>query len=80
LGLKVERRNIDFDKEIGTWSEVGAVGTAVVITPVESLQKGDKVHAFNKANVLQKLHDRLLDIQRGDSPDVHGFMRDLKLT
>ena len=31
--MEVEAREIDFDKEIGNFSEVGASGTAVVLSP-----------------------------------------------
>mmetsp|Transcript_70267 Transcript_70267/g.187145 ORF Transcript_70267/g.187145 Transcript_70267/m.187145 type:complete len:366 (+) Transcript_70267:20-1117(+) len=75
FGMAVERRDIDFEAEVDTWQEVGAVGTAVVITPIESLQRGDKVHSFSAPETLQKLHDRYLEIQRGELPDNHGWMR-----
>merc|ERR1712203_1064271 len=37
IGLTVERRAIDFDAEVDSFREVGAVGTAVVVTPIESI-------------------------------------------
>merc|ERR1712039_1118957 len=41
MGLEVERRPIAFDDEVGTFDEVGAVGTAVVVTPVGSITRGE---------------------------------------
>ena len=43
-GIKVEQRPIDFEEEVGTFVEAGAVGTAVIITPVNRIVRGSKVH------------------------------------
>lgn len=64
--------------ELPEFSEVGACGTAVVITPIHKLVRGDKVYKFgdgkNCGKVLQKLYDSLTLIQRGESPDTYGWM------
>lgn len=75
LGLKVERRPIDFKAEVGTFDEVGAVGTAVVVTPIASLTYGSEKWSFKAPNVLQKLHEKVRKIQDGDEEDTHGFLR-----
>jgi branched-chain amino acid aminotransferase len=75
MGYVVERRPIDFDKEAGTFTEVGAVGTAVVVTPIKSIARGDKVFEYDEPNVLQKLHDQVRAIQVGEAEDTHGWMR-----
>jgi len=77
MGLTVERRKIDFDEEVETFLEVGAVGTAVVITPIGSIQRGSKKHVFNPPDTLQKLHDKVRAIQVGDAEDPHGWMREV---
>jgi branched-chain amino acid aminotransferase len=80
MGMTVERRPIDFDKEVSTFVEVGAVGTAVVVTPIKSITRGDKTYEFNAPDVLQKLHDTVRAIQVGDAKDVHGWLRPVSAT
>ncbi|OGR12496.1 MAG: branched chain amino acid aminotransferase, partial [Deltaproteobacteria bacterium RIFOXYB12_FULL_58_9] len=41
MGLTVERRRVDV-AELSEFAEVGACGTAVVVTPVESIRHGDQ--------------------------------------
>uniref|UniRef100_A0A6V0I6T2 Branched-chain-amino-acid transaminase n=1 Tax=Zooxanthella nutricula TaxID=1333877 RepID=A0A6V0I6T2_9DINO len=76
-GLQVERRRIDFDAEVANFGEVGAVGTAVVITAIKSITRGTTVHEFKAPDVLQKLHDAVRAIQVGEAPDTHGWLREL---
>jgi len=75
MGFTVERRPIDFNREASTFTEVGAVGTAVVVTPIKSITRGDSVYEYGEPNVLQKLHDQVRAIQVGDAEDTHGWMR-----
>lgn len=75
MGLTVERRPIDFEAEVDTFAEVGAVGTAVVLTPISSLMRGQKIWKFGKANILKKLYDQVRAIQHGEAPDPHGWRR-----
>lgn len=79
LGLTVERRRIDFDAEVDTFKEVGAVGTAVIITPIATITRGDKVHTFQAPETLQKLHDLVRAVQVKDAEDKHGWLREIKL-
>jgi branched-chain amino acid aminotransferase len=77
FGMKVERRSIRFE-ELETFAEVGACGTAAVITPVFSVTRGDRVYTFGKEKVagpvLTKLYRELQGIQYGDIEDRHGWM------
>jgi len=75
LGLTVERRKIDFDAEVSTFKEVGAVGTAVVVTPIASITRHGVKHEFEGQQTLQKIHDTVRGIQNGDLPDTHDWMR-----
>jgi len=77
MGLKVERRKIDFDAEVDSFKEVGAVGTGVVITVIESITRDSKVYKFEQSEVLQNMYNKLRAIQTGDEADVHGWMRDI---
>ena len=77
--LRVERRMIDFDAEVDTWSEVGAVGTAVVVTPIKSITKDGFCHEFNdEPKTLQLLHDYIRALQVGDETDRFGWLREVK--
>jgi branched-chain amino acid aminotransferase len=77
MGLTVERRPIDID-ELPDFKEVGACGTAAVITPVYSITRGDKVVTFGKENeageVLTRLFKEIQGIQYGEIEDKYGWM------
>jgi len=74
-GLEVERRPIEFLKEVESFDEVGAVGTAVVVTPVKSITMGTKTWEFKEPDMLQRLHDKMRRVQVAEDEDVHGFLR-----
>jgi len=79
LGITVERRAIDFEAEVETFAEVGAVGTAVVVTPIRSLTRGERTWQFQEAKTLQTLYERVRAVQQGDIEDRHGWMRKVPL-
>lgn len=79
MGLKVDRRPVPVE-ELETFEEVGACGTAAVISPigeVNDLDKG-KVYKFCKDGkpgpISKKLYDTLVGIQYGDVDDKHGWI------
>jgi branched-chain amino acid aminotransferase len=77
MGLTVERRPIDIE-ELPDFKEVGACGTAAVITPVYSITRGDRVFTFGKENeageVLTRLFKEIQGIQYGEIEDRYGWM------
>ncbi len=79
IGLEVERRPIPVE-ELETFEEVGACGTAAVISPVGNIvdQSSGKKMCFAKdgepGETSTKLYDRLLGIQLGDVEDQHGWV------
>lgn len=79
LGMKVERRPVSVD-ELSSFNEVGACGTAAVITPVRKIIDPDenKIYNYSKDNkpgpISTKLYDKLTAIQFGDEPDTHGWI------
>jgi branched-chain amino acid aminotransferase len=77
FGFKVERRNIPV-ASLDTFVEVGACGTAAVITPVYSLQFRDKTFTFGKPDkageTLTRLYKEIQGIQYGEIEDRHGWM------
>lgn len=77
FGLKVECRPIDFD-ELSNFREVGACGTAAVITPVHSITRGNKVFTFGKEDevgeTLVRIYKEIQGIQYGEIEDRYGWM------
>ena len=79
LDIPVECRPV-FKTELETFAEVGACGTAVVITPVSEIIHHDKVYKYNQENigpVSKKLYDRMTGIQYGRIADEHNWMVEL---
>lgn len=79
MGLQVEVRPIDFEAEVDNFAEVGAVGTAVVVTPIRSFTRGDKKWEMGKPKIVQELHDRVRSIQQGEAEDKHGWLHKIKI-
>jgi branched-chain amino acid aminotransferase len=81
FGMQVEKRPIPMS-ELADFSEVGACGTAAVITPVYSITFGDRVYTYgdeHKAGmILTKLFRQLQGIQYGEVPDTHRWMAPIK--
>ena len=76
VGMTVEVRPVPFD-EVGSFNEIGACGTAVVVTPVCEIRRGDTVIRVGSEQgcgpVLQKLYEIVQGIQYGERPDTHGW-------
>lgn len=83
MGMKVERRQVLIE-EIGSFDEVGACGTAAVISPIKMIQDRDtgKVYEYckdgNAGPVSTKLYNKLRAIQYGDEPDTHNWVHVIK--
>ena len=76
LGVVVERRPIRVE-ELADFAEVGALGTAVVITPVGRIFDGDKVYDYHLTEIgpgLKRLYDAMTGIQKGERPDIHNWL------
>lgn len=82
LGMTVERRPIPYS-EIKDFAAVAALGTAVVITPVWEITRGDEVIKISDpAEVhptLTKLYQTVQGIQYGELPDTHGWCHEVKV-
>jgi branched-chain amino acid aminotransferase len=78
LGMTVERRKIHVD-ELGDFDEVGACGTAAVISPIKRIvyDSTGKIYDYCKDGkpgpVSTKLYQMLQGIQYGDIADTHGW-------
>jgi branched-chain amino acid aminotransferase len=81
MGMIVERRPIEAS-ELESFNEVGAVGTAAVITPVNHIKFRDRIYTFGDGDepgpVIKKLYERLTKIQTGDLEDKFGWLKEVK--
>lgn len=78
LGLKVDQRSISVD-ELESFEEVGACGTAAVISPIGKIvdRVSGKEYLYCKDGkagpISTKLYESLQGIQYGDLEDKHGW-------
>jgi branched-chain amino acid aminotransferase len=76
MGMEVEQRPVSLD-EISGFDEAGCLGTAAVITPVESITWRGKEFMFAKGGKagpkVTELYKRLCAIQMGEGPDPYGW-------
>lgn len=81
MGYTIERRPIPVD-ELDEFDEVGAVGTAAIITPVSKVCYGDKEFCFgdcdNAGPTLTALYEKYRSIQLGESEDTYSWMYEVK--
>ena len=77
-GIDVQHRPVKID-EVSDMDEVVACGTAVVMTPIGSLQYGGKEIKISDREgfgpVMQGLYDEFRGIQTGDLPDSLNWMQ-----
>ncbi len=80
IGLKVETRKIPYE-EISDFEEVGACGTAAVISPIKGIYDADNDKWFKYGNQNDagewslKLYNKLRAIQYGEEPDKYGWVK-----
>ncbi|MCK4344581.1 MAG: branched-chain amino acid aminotransferase [Bacteroidales bacterium] len=78
MGMKTEIRKIPIE-ELNTFEEVGACGTAAVISPIKKIVDihTGKIFEYCKDGkpgpISLKLYQKLQAIQRGDEPDIYGW-------
>ncbi len=79
LGMKVEKRPVPID-ELSTFEEVGACGTAAVITPIRKIvdPQLNIIYEYCKDNkpgpVCTKLYNWITSIQSGTAEDKFGWI------
>ena len=79
LGLTVEERPIPVE-ELESFEEVGACGTAAVISPICAIDDRDNNQIYtyckdgNAGPISTKLYQKLQAIQFGDEPDIHCWV------
>jgi len=76
-GFKVIKGPIALE-ELDQFIEVGACGTAAVITPIYSITRGEKQWTFGTPNeagkTLKKLYEHLQGVQYGEREDKYGWL------
>jgi len=81
LGMIIERRPIDI-KEIEEFDEIGACGTAAVVTPVTLIHYDGKDYRFGSDEtagpVITKLYKNLTGIQYGEIEDKFNWLMEVK--
>ncbi|PID95404.1 MAG: hypothetical protein CSA94_01795 [Bacteroidetes bacterium] len=84
LGYKTERRPIA-EEELPTFEEVGACGTAAIISPIGEIKDVDtgKVYSYcpdgKPGKISTKLYETLVGIQYGDIEDPFGWVEVLDI-
>jgi len=77
MGLTIEQAPIALT-DLDQFSEVGACGTAAVITPVSAIHCHERVYTYGSPRqagaMLTKLYQELQGIQYGDIPDRHHWL------
>ncbi|HOK02019.1 MAG TPA: branched-chain amino acid aminotransferase [Spirochaetota bacterium] len=81
MGYKVERRPVDIE-EVPSFDEIGAVGTAAVVTPICEINYNGKIMKFGKEDsagpVISELYKRLTGIQYGEIEDKYNWLFEVK--
>jgi len=76
MGMDVQVRPIPF-REVPDFVEVGACGTAVVLTPVNEIVRAGESIPVGSADgcgpFLAELYSRMTAIQYGEAADIFGW-------
>ena len=84
LNLVTEHRPIDLREEVDTFVEVGACGTAAVLSPVGKIWFDNHWHKFygngeEVGPIMQQLYDSLCQIQNGEKEDTYHWTESVAL-
>jgi len=76
MGMEVEERPIP-DEELAEFDEIGACGTAAVISPIKRVWDADLnkeyFYGSEPGKISVKLYEKLRGIQYGTEEDIHGW-------
>ncbi|MCX6272104.1 MAG: aminotransferase class IV, partial [Bacteroidetes bacterium] len=79
MGMKVERRHV-YETELAEFEEVGACGTAAVISPIGKIvdRETGQTYEYCKEGVAgpksTMLYNKIRAIQNGEEPDKYGWI------
>ncbi len=84
LHMDTAERPIELRQEFASFAELGACGTAAVLSPVGKVWFDDSWHLVggegqNVSPIMQKLYDTLIGIQRGDLEDSFGWLHEVSI-
>ncbi|MEX0617694.1 MAG: branched-chain amino acid aminotransferase [Pseudohongiellaceae bacterium] len=84
LKLIAEARPVDLRAEISDFQELGACGTAAVLSPVGKIWFDNAWHSFHGNGdsvgpVMQQLYDLLVSIQKGEATDPYGWIHEVNI-
>ncbi len=84
LGMNTEDRAVDLRAEFDQFDEMGACGTAAVLSPVGRIWFDNAWHVINEDGhtvgpVMQKLYDTLVGIQIGELEDSFGWLHEVEI-
>lgn len=84
MKLTTEERPVDLLKELSEIQEMGACGTAAVLSPIGKVYVDNKWYSFHKEGkeigpVMQALYNSLTAIQKGEKEDSYGWTREVKM-
>jgi len=82
IGMTVERRPVEIS-ELDSFDEIGAVGTAAVVTPVNQIRYREKDYDFKNSEsagpVITRLYENLTNIQTGEIEDKFGWLHKIEI-
>ena len=88
LGMETAERPIELRTEFSEFEELGACGTAAVLSPVGRVWFDDQWNIVNASRggdgqtvgpVMQKLYDTLIGIQIGELEDSFGWLHEVEI-
>ena len=84
LNLHTEERPIDLRVELEDFEEVGACGTAAVLSPVGKIWFDNKWRniyqdGLTVGPVMQELYDLLVGIQKGEVADEYKWLHEIEI-
>lgn len=88
LGMETAARPIDLREEFSNFQEIGACGTAAVLSPVGKIWFDEDWHLVNGSRggdgqtvgpVMQKLYDTLVGIQIGELEDSFAWLHEIEI-
>jgi branched-chain amino acid aminotransferase len=83
MGMKVEVRPVPVE-ELSEFEEVGACGTAAIISPIKSIHDREKNVTYrycedgNAGPVSTMLYNKLRALQYGEEPDPYGWCTEIE--
>ena len=54
---------------------MAACGTAVVLTPLSSITRGEQTVSFSGFDTISRLYNAVTKIQTAEAEDVHGYTK-----